>query len=624
MQTSADHRGPRFVTGSILRHVLVMTGTGATGLVAIFLAELVDLLFLGMLGDIEVIAAVGYASPLMFVTTAIAIGLSIATVSLVSPALGQGDRARARRLSASAHVFTFFTALVLGFALLPLMPWLLSLLGAKGRPAALAFEYLAILVPALPPLALAMTSSAVLRSAGDAKRAMHVTLGAAVVSVILDPIFIFGLGLGLHGAALATAIARVVIMVIGLHAVIRVHGLIERPTIANCRQDLAPILAIALPAVATNIANPLANGIVTAAFAPFGDAAVAGWAVIIKVQPVMFAFVFAMSGSVGPIIGQNLGARQFDRMRAAFTTALAVAAGYTLVAWLLLALLAPLVIAAFAVKGQGAELVWLYCTWLAPLFGFQGALFVANAVFNTLGRPKLATAINWSRALLGTLPFVAIGSAWLGAPGVLVGNLVGGVLFGTLAVWICARLIDGIGNTEPPAVRRGWQQWLGSPHGFVAAARSSITAMGGGSRAPHTGPDGTAAMPSGLRSGVIGGRDTRADWHRMRIWLVDLPRPWKRLILAANDFVLLTAAVWLAMSLRYGQPFSPPGAAGYLLLLAAPAIGVAAFSGFGLYRMVTRYITVRGSAQVLYCIGLSVMFWAMLALIFGAAWIRAR
>ena len=90
-----------FLTGSILRHVLTMTATGAIGLVAIFVAELIDVLFLSMLGDVEIIAAVGYAGPIVFLTVACAIGLSIATVSLVSPAIGAGERDTARRLSAS-------------------------------------------------------------------------------------------------------------------------------------------------------------------------------------------------------------------------------------------------------------------------------------------------------------------------------------------------------------------------------------------------------------------------------------------------------------------------------------------------------------------------------------------
>ncbi len=447
-------------------HVLVMTGTGAIGLVAIFVAELIDVLFLSLLDDAQVLAAVGYAGPLVFLTVAASIGMSIATVALVAPAIGVGDRARARRISASVHVLALVATAALSLALLPFLPWLLSLLGARGRTAELALGYLQIVVPSLPPLALAMVGSAVLRSLGDARRAMQVTLAAAVATVILDPILILWMGLGINGAAIATVIARIVIMLIALDAVWRVHGLIERPTLAGVREDLRPLMAIAVPAIATNAATPVANAIVTAAFAPFGDAAVAGWAVIGRVQPVAFGFVFAMSGSVGPIIGQNLGAGLHDRMREAFAASLKVVVVYTLGAWCLLALVAEGLVGAFKLSGDGATLLRLYCLWLAPVFGFQGALFVANAVFNTLRRPRIGTVINWCRAILGTLPFTAVGGALLGAPGVLLGQLLGGVVFGTIAILVAFRLLEQVSGTVRPMAREGGMvsAWLGTPY----------------------------------------------------------------------------------------------------------------------------------------------------------------
>ncbi len=628
----------KFLTGSVPRHVLVMTSTGAIGLVSIFLVELIDVLFLSMLGDVEVLAAVGYSGPLVFLTVAFAIGLSIATVSLVAPALGAGDRDRARRISGSVHVFTLIASTVLSLALVPFLPWLLGLIGAKGRTADLAFQYLAIVVPSLPPLALAMTSSAVLRSLGDARRAMHVTLGAAVVVVVLDPILIFWMGLGLQGAAIATVLSRIAIMVIGLHAVWRVHGMIERPTMENLRIDVGPVLAVALPAMATNAATPIANAIVTAAFAPYGDSAVAGWAVIGRIQPVAFGFVFAMSGSVGPIIGQNLGAGLHTRMREAFAASLQIAAAYTVAAWLMLALAAPLVISAFKATGEGAALIQLYCLWLAPVFGFQSALFIANSVFNTLGRPRVATLVNWARAILGTLPFTAVGGMLAGAPGVLAGNLVGGALFAMFAVWLCWRLMDTVtGGRSVPAreqmsSRQAWRAGalvavsissIFQAAGTLAGRLARLAGRGDGA-SPELGPPGQRSLLSVFseRRLKLDSKDTIAsEMKRWRDWAIALPRPWKRLILAVSDFLILSFAVWLAISLRYNGLFVPPHRSGWLVMFAAPVIGVATFAWFGLYRQVTRYITTRGSARLLQCIGVSVLVWALLAYMFGALWI---
>ena len=437
---------PKFVTGSILRHILVLTGTGAVGLMAIFLGDLANILFLSWVGDDVVIAAVGYASSILFLTISIGIGLSIAATSLVSPALGAGRRMRARRLSLNAHVLTFVAASLLSLVIWLLIPWFLELLGATGRAYELATVYLLILVPALPPLAVAMTSASVLRSAGDARRAMNVTLIGAPVNTLLDAILILGLGLGIQGAAIASALARLVMMAIGLYGVVWVHDLWGRLRVRTVLADAPAHIAVAIPAVLTNVATPVANAYVTRAMAPFGDTAVAGWAIVGRVIPVAFGAIFALSATVGPIIGQNYGAGAFDRVRAALTQSLLVTAAFTGIAWAILAVLAWPIAGAFDATGETADLIVFFCRVLPPTFVFLGALFVANAAFNTLGRPHYSTALNWGRATLGTVPLVQAGAVLAGATGVLAGSVLGGVIFGILAVWLSYRWIDQLAN----------------------------------------------------------------------------------------------------------------------------------------------------------------------------------
>ena len=466
---------PVFVNGSLLRHIVVMTSTGAAGLMAIFVGDLANIFFLGLLGDEAVVAAVGYASSVLLLTISIGIGLAIATTSLVAPALGAGHVVKARRLSTNAHLWTAAVSSVLALAVWLAIPWALTLLGAAGRTHELASDYLAILVPGLPPLAVAMTSSAVLRSAGDAKRAMHVTLSGAIANIVLDPILIFGLGLGIHGAAIASLLSRVVVVSVGLYGVIGVHGLITRPRQRSFRADGPALAAVAVPAILTNVATPFANAYVTAVMAPFGDSAVAGWAIIGRILPVAFGAIYALSGSVGPIIGQNYGAGAFDRMRATLGLSLMVTGAFTAFAWLVLALLADPLADAFRASAEATRLIVLFCRWLSPLFVFLGALFVANAVLNTLRRAHYSTALNWGRATIGTIPFVELGARYGGAEGVLVGNMVGAIVFGTLAVAICYRLIDWLAaesGRDPPTT--------GGPDGAMPPAPGEPGAAGAG------------------------------------------------------------------------------------------------------------------------------------------------
>lgn len=438
-----------FVSGSILRHILVMTGTGSLGLVAIFLGDLANILFLSRLGDEAVVAAVGYASSILFFTISVGIGLSIAATALVSPAIGAGRRARARRLSASAHLATILVAGAFAVVVFVTISPLLGLLGADGRTKALAEGYLRILVPSLPMLASAMTSAAVLRSTGDARRAMNVTLSLAVVNIILDPIFIFGLRLGIDGAAVASTIARTVSMLVGLYGVIAVHRMMARPRRRPFLKDAQALGRVAVPAILTNVASPVSNAYVTAAVAHHGDSAVAAWAIIGRIIPVAFGAIYALSGNIGPILGQNWGAGALGRLRTTFTQSLAVTIVFTLAAWAVLAVSAWPLAEAFKAKGEAADLVVYFCRWLAPLFVFLGMLFVSNATFNTLGQPNISTLLNWGRATLGTIPLVEAGSHLAGAHGVLAGNMLGGIFFGLAGVWLGYRHIDRIATGTP-------------------------------------------------------------------------------------------------------------------------------------------------------------------------------
>jgi Na+-driven multidrug efflux pump len=289
-----------------------------------------------------------------------------------------------------------------------------------------------------------MTSSAVLRSLGDAKRAMFVTLTGAAVNTVLDAILVLKMGLGVEGAAISTALARCAIVAMGLYGVIGVHRLWGAIKPKALDDDARAYFLVAFPAVLTNIATPVGNAYVTTAVAPFGDDAVAGWAVIGRIIPVAFGAIYALSGSVGPIIGQNLGARQPARMSMILTQSLLVMGAFTLVAWLALVILAEPLAAAFNASGETRALIVYFCRWLSPMFVFLGGVFIANAAFNVLGKPHLSTVVNWARATLGTIPFVAIGASMDGARGALTGQMLGGVFFGLLAVVLAYRLINRI------------------------------------------------------------------------------------------------------------------------------------------------------------------------------------
>jgi len=430
----------RFVTGPTMRHVVVMTFTGALGLMAMFLVDLLDLFYLSLLNQTEVTAAIGYAGTIVFANLSMSLGTGIAAAALVARNIGAREPERARQFATSSLMFSLLVSAAITLVIGVGSPLLLSLLGASGEAKHLALRFIWTLTPGYVLLAGAVCCSFILRGLGDPKRAMYITLSAALATVALDPLFIFAFGWGIQGAAAANVVADMVSFGIGLHGVAKVHRFLLPLRLGALRRDLPEIGAIAFPAILTQLATPFGNAYITRAMAPFGDEAVAASAIIGRLVPVAFGIIFSLSGSVGPIIGQNFGAKRFDRVRQTLRDGLTFATAYTLATSLLLFVLRHDIAQAFRASGRTIDLVVFFCTFIAVSWSFAGSQFVANAAFNNLGRPNLSTWFNWGKATAGTIPFAMAGAALAGPEGVLAGTALGAAIFGIASVAAAFRI----------------------------------------------------------------------------------------------------------------------------------------------------------------------------------------
>jgi len=439
---TATRKSAVFLEGSILRHISVMSASSGAGLLAIFLVDFADLFFISLLGASALAAAVGYAGTVLFFLTSIGIGLAIAMGALAARALGREDTARARNIAGSIAAIIVAISIVLSALLLIFAPTFLTWLGATGEAHEYATSYLRIAGAGTPFLMLGMAGGALLRSHGDAKRAMNTTLSSALVNAALDPLFIFGFGWGLDGAAWATLVARITLAVVAWRPIIQLYDGVARPRLRNVTSDLIPVFSIAGPALLTNVATPIGNAVVTRMISGFGTEAVAGYAVIGRLTPLAFCLIFGLSGAVGPIIGQNFGAGQMQRVRETLTKALFLASGYVAAVSLVLFLLRWPLADLFRTGEEARSLLFLFCGPLSLAFVFNAALFTTNAAFNNLDRPFTSTLLNWGRHTLGTIPFAWLGAKYMGAEGVLIGQYAGGAIFAFLGVYLAFRLVD--------------------------------------------------------------------------------------------------------------------------------------------------------------------------------------
>jgi len=447
---SSDGAVPaRFVSGPLRGHVLEMVLTGWTSMLAVFGVEFLTLLYLGTLRDETVLAAVGFGSMTLFTVISVAMGVTVGGVARVSRALGAGDPREARRMAAASLVLMALAMAVSAALYLAAIGPFTQAIGLAPDVRARLLSYVAITAPFATVMGLGMMLSNLLRAAGHGRQSMWVLLAGTATVAVLDPLVIFVLDGGMVGVAWAGGIGRVATLVLGGWLVFGKHRLVARPERARLGADLAAVGRIALPAGLSALATPAAVIFTASTYAGFGSSVMAGATVVDRVLQLSYSMFFVLPGAIGPILGQNLGAGQWDRVRRTVRLTAAMALMYGFGAALLLALLGPWIADLFQVSGEGRELVLFFCRYGSFAWAVNSLFFVSIAVFNNLGHATYATAIGWLRATVGTLPFVWLGAHYGGPEGALLGQTLGFALFSLLAMALCVRVLR-----RPPAGMR--------------------------------------------------------------------------------------------------------------------------------------------------------------------------
>ena len=267
-------RSARLTEGPVGRHLVNMTLPMLIGITTLMAQSFIDAYFLGIVGD-RALAAFSFGYPILMIVTSIAIGLGAGTSSVVARALGGDDHERARRLSTDSLILCLVIASVCTIVgILSINP-LFRALGAPEDLLPTIRGFMTIVYFAVPFIVLGMVATATMRATGDTRLPSKLMIGGAILNVLLDPIFIFGLGpipaLGLNGAAIAGLLARGLFFFAALYYLgVRLDLVtFARPDRAVMRQSWRDILHVGLPAAGTNIIVPVGLTLVTAMIADF-------------------------------------------------------------------------------------------------------------------------------------------------------------------------------------------------------------------------------------------------------------------------------------------------------------------------------------------------------------------
>jgi Na+-driven multidrug efflux pump len=426
----------RFTEGSIAGHVLAVASTSALSLLAVFLVDILTLIYVSRLDDLRLIAAVGLAKTLMFLNGAFASGVITAAGVLVSERTGKHAGKRICRLVTHLLVMVIAVAALVTLLEILCSPTLSRWLGADSAAYETAHSFIVMALLSSVPAAAAQMCAQLLRAQGQVRLAMAVLLTGAGTLALTDPLFIFGFGLGLQGAGLSCVLSATVSMLVGLMWVRRHPGLSFAVNLRLLYVHTRRTARVAVPAMLANLAMPVGITYLMVTISGLGATALAGMAVIDRVLQMGYCVYFALPAALVPVLAQNLGAGRHDRMRQAvgFTGKLVVLYGVSL--WLLLILSGPAIADYFQLVEAGRSMFLVFCRVGAGVWILFGLDFVAQSVFLTLGRAWWIPVFGWLRGTLGTMPLVYAGVQWSGGSGALLGLWTGNAVVALLAIFI--------------------------------------------------------------------------------------------------------------------------------------------------------------------------------------------
>jgi len=441
----AGSRASRDLTkGSIFGHIIRLVAPMSFGILAMMLVGVIDAYWVGRLGT-EQQAAVQFVFPVSMLVISVAIGLGAGAVSVVARAAGRGDSGRTRRMATDALSLSIVTVLAVSLSGIPLIDPIFRAMGATDKMLPHVREYMIIWFSGIVLVVGPMVASNLLRAMGDAITPSLIMILAAAINMILDPILIFGLGpipaLEVAGAALATVIANFIAFILAMAVLIIREKLVDLswPGFETVLENWKEITRVGVPAACSNMIGPFSNTVVLSAAAPFGEPAVAGLGVGMRVEALAIIPLFALSGVIGPITGQNGGAYLVNRVREALVKSFLFCTGWGLFVAMLLFMVSGPLAPIFLSSEDGRAVAQIY--WRIAPFAVAGygVAMAASAGFNGLGRPFYGVACNVCRGLLLVAPLAWVGGQLGGVTGVIWGVFAANLIAGLTIVALVLR-----------------------------------------------------------------------------------------------------------------------------------------------------------------------------------------
>jgi len=400
-------------TGSIPKHVVRMALPIAFGMFFQTLYVLVDLYFVSHNGQ-DAIAGVGAGSNLQFIVMALTQVLGVGTVTLIAQAVGRKDRDDANLVFNQSLLIALLCAVLTLVAGYGLSGQYMRLLGASPATMAAGVTYLNWFLPGLALQFAMIAMGSALRGTGMAAPGMIVQIITVLINALLAPILIAGWitghPFGVAGAGMATSAAVAVGVVILTLYFLKLEKFVGfDTTLMHARLAVwKRILAIGLPAGGEFALMFIYMGVIYAIIAGFGAQAQAGFVIGSRVMQAIFLPAMAIAFAVAPIAGQNVGAKQHDRVRETLRTALLFGSALMLLLTLACQLRPEWPVHFFSADPKVVAVATGFLQVISLNFIAQGIIFTCSGMFQALGNTVPAMVSSGTRLVTFAIPGILL------------------------------------------------------------------------------------------------------------------------------------------------------------------------------------------------------------------------
>ncbi len=392
------------VPQAVLRNII----PSIVSMIMVLLYNLADTFFIGKTKDAYMVAAVSVATPAFLFFMAVGMLFGIGGTSLISRMLGEGNEEKARQTSS----FCFWTGLVIGILSMILI-WIFvrpicRMIGASEDTAGYASQYLSIVSAGIPFLILSNSFSNIIRAEGNAGVAMKGMVFGNLLNIVLDPILILGLHWNVAGAAIATTLSNVISALFYIRHLLSKKSILSlRPKEYRVRGGIAAgVFAIGIPASLNSILMSTSNILVNNMMEGYGDMAVAGLGVAMKVNMIVVMLLIGLGTGIQPLLGYCYGAGNGKRYMEVLRFSLCLAFGMSVVMTIICYLGAGPLVTAFLDNadafGFGMSFSRIYIL-SGPVMGI---LFVLINAIQATGAALPALVLSVSRQGLLYIPIL--------------------------------------------------------------------------------------------------------------------------------------------------------------------------------------------------------------------------